>query len=151
MDNIFSDLWNKAVNSPLVELSPRTDGRGALLALESGDALGFDLQRVYFLYDLLANQPRGFHAHLALHQLMICTSGACTVRLESRTGSQSYRLDRPTLGLRIGPMVWREMHDFAPGTVVMVLASAPYDESDYIRSHEAFRQMLAVDHTALVK
>lgn len=140
-----------AVNSPLVELSPITDGRGALLALESGDALGFQLQRVYFLFDLLGDQPRGFHAHRALHQLMICTSGACTVRLEGKSGSQSYRLDRPTLGLRIGPMVWREMHDFTPGTVVMVLASAPYDEADYIRSHDAFRQMLAVDHGSLVQ
>ena len=47
-------------------------------------------------------------------------------------------LDSPDLGLHIGPMIWHEMHDFTPGTVLLVLASAAYDERDYLRDFAAF-------------
>ena len=48
------------------------------------------------------------------------------------------KLDRPDLALEIGPMVWHEMHDFSPDCVMLVLADAPFDESDYIRNYDAF-------------
>jgi hypothetical protein len=36
-------------------------------------------------------------------------------------------------------MVWREMHSFSQGAVLLVLASLPYDEGDYLRSYDEFR------------
>lgn len=36
-------------------------------------------------------------------------------------------------------MIWREIENFSGGSVCLVLASAPYDESDYIRDYENFR------------
>lgn len=47
-------------------------------------------------------------------------------------------LDSPTTGLLIGNMIWREMHDFSPDCVLLVLASEHYDEADYIRNYEDF-------------
>jgi hypothetical protein len=35
-------------------------------------------------------------------------------------------------------MCWREMRNFSPDCVLLVLASDHYDESDYIRDHDAF-------------
>jgi hypothetical protein len=34
--------------------------------------------------------------------------------------------------------MWREMHDFSADCVLLVLASAEYDESDYIRNYDDF-------------
>jgi hypothetical protein len=48
------------------------------------------------------------------------------------------RLDRPSLGLSIGPMIWREMRNFSEDCVLMVLASAPYDPVDYISDYKDF-------------
>ncbi len=47
-------------------------------------------------------------------------------------------LDSPTRGLFIRNMVWREMHDFTPDCVLLVLASEHYDEADYIRNYDLF-------------
>ena len=47
-------------------------------------------------------------------------------------------LDSPTLGLYVGNAVWREMYDFSPDAVLLVLASEPYTEEDYIRSYDMF-------------
>ena len=38
-------------------------------------------------------------------------------------------------------MIWRVLRNFSPGAVVGVLASEAYDESDYIRSYEAFLEL----------
>jgi hypothetical protein len=51
------------------------------------------------------------------------------------------RIDDPETGLTLGPMIWREMTDFSPDCVLMVLADAAYDEADYIRDYAEFLAM----------
>jgi len=38
----------------------------------------------------------------------------------------------------MGPMIWREMSDFSPDCVLMVIADTVYDDSDYIREYDDF-------------
>ena len=38
--------------------------------------------------------------------------------------------------------MWREMFDFSPDAVMMVLASELYDENDYIRNYDEFLEMV---------
>ena len=38
--------------------------------------------------------------------------------------------------------MWREMYDFSPDAVLMVLASEIYKEEDYIRDYDTFLQMV---------
>lgn len=109
----------------LVNLKACGDHRGKLLPLEVGrEFVPFEVKRVYYMYDVPPGESRGKHAHLDLKQILICTSGACTVVCDYGDGrkAEHYRLDRPDLGLVIEGMVWREMIDWAPGTVLMVLA-----------------------------
>jgi len=42
----------------------------------------------------------------------------------------------------IEDLTWREMYDFSPDCVLMVLASEYYDESDYIRDYQEFLQIV---------
>jgi dTDP-4-dehydrorhamnose 3,5-epimerase-like enzyme len=125
----------------LHELQVKGDDRGSLLALEASTGIPFDIARVYYIYGTAPGVERGFHAHKALTQLAICVSGSCTMVLDDGVSRTNVRLDRPDLGLEIGPMTWREMRDFSPGAVLLVLASAPYDEADYIRDYDAFLEM----------
>jgi len=114
------------------------DARGSLVSLEQGGQVGFPIERVYYLFGTKIGAERGFHAHKELRQLAICVSGACTFVLDDGEARQEVRLERPDRGLSIGSMVWREMRDFTPDCVLLVLASAKYDESDYIRDYDAF-------------
>jgi hypothetical protein len=63
--------------------------------------------------------------------------------LDDGTQRHAYVLDRPNLALQIGPMIWREMHDFLPNTVLVVLASAHYSETDYINNYETFISLVS--------
>jgi dTDP-4-dehydrorhamnose 3,5-epimerase-like enzyme len=121
------------------------DARGSLIALEAGRDVPFAIERVYYLFDMAPGAARGFHAHRTLHQWAICVAGSCTMVVDDANRRCSIKLDSPDKALHIGPGVWREMRDFSPGAVLMVLASQPYDEADYIRDFDDFVANRRVD------
>lgn len=114
------------------------DERGSLVAFELGQAIPLDIKRVYYLYGTALGVSRGYHAHHNLTQLAICVAGRCRMVLDNGTTREEAWLDSPTRGLLIEKMIWREMHDFSPDCVLLVLATEHYDESDYIRDYQKF-------------
>ena len=44
--------------------------------------------------------------------------------------------------LILPPLHWLEMVDFEPGTSVLVLASGPHEDSDYLRTYDGFKAFL---------
>ena len=114
------------------------DPRGQLIAIEGDKDLGFPIERVYYIFDTLPGVRRGFHAHKALQQYLICMNGSCKILLDDGREKKIVELNDPSVGLYIGPSTWREMYDFTPGTVLTVLASMRYDEKDYIRNYDEF-------------
>jgi dTDP-4-dehydrorhamnose 3,5-epimerase-like enzyme len=114
------------------------DDRGSLVALERDKALPFDIKRIYYIYRTAEGVSRGFHAHRNLKQVAICVAGRCRMVLDNGVTKEDAWLDCPTRGILIESMVWREMHDFSPDCVLLVLASEHYDESDYIRNYDQF-------------
>ncbi|MBW9243815.1 sugar 3,4-ketoisomerase [Pseudomonas paracarnis] len=114
------------------------DERGSLVALETDRAVPFEIKRVYYIYRTAENVSRGFHAHRNLKQVAICVAGRCRMVIDNGYVREDTWLDCPTKGLLIESMVWREMHDFSPDCVLLVLASEHFDESDYIRNYETF-------------
>ena len=128
--------------SPPRRLNAHDDLRGTLVSIEGSSDLPFAIARVYYIV-AGDGSPRGFHAHRTLQQMMICVHGSCRVILDNGRERSEHILDRPDEGLPVGPMTWREMHDFSPGTVLLVLASAPFDDADYIRDYDVFVREVA--------
>jgi dTDP-4-dehydrorhamnose 3,5-epimerase-like enzyme len=121
-----------------VNLKPLGDDRGSLVALESNKSVPFDIKRVYYIFETQQGVARGFHAHQNLKQLAVCVTGSCRFVLDDGKTRESIVLDSSTTGLIIEDLTWREMHDFTPDCVLMVLANQYYDESDYIRDYQKF-------------
>lgn len=114
------------------------DARGRLIALERSSGIPFEIARVYFIYGTEPGVARGFHAHRALRQWAVCVAGSCTLVLDDGHKTVRINLNRPDEAVEIAPMVWHEMHDFTSDCVLAVLASAPYDEADYLRNYDEF-------------
>lgn len=138
----MADLERDPQFPQMIELSTFKDDRGKLSVIESREGIPFDVQRVYYLYDVPPDAIRGNHAHKRLQQLMIAVSGSLDVLVETSAGREQFRLDSPGEGLYIPRMTWRELSNFTEGTVCMVLASHKYDESDYIHEYETFQERL---------
>ena len=73
--------------------------------------------------------------------MFICVSGQVKIQVKTPFEEEDILLDDPRKGLYIGPMVWREMYDFSPDAVLLVLASKHYDVNDYIRDYEEYEDM----------
>lgn len=121
---------------------PHGDERGQLVAIEALKDLPFEFKRVYYIYDTNDGVRRGFHAHYDLEQILICVSGSCKIHLDNGFETEEVLLDKPYEGLYIANNMWREMYDFTEGAVLLVIASRPYEESDYIRDYNDFIKMV---------
>ena len=117
---------------------PHGDERGQLVALEENKDIPFKIKRVYYMYDTLPGVTRGYHAHKSLEQILICVHGSCKILLDNGEERKTVPLERPYEGLYVANNMWREMYDFSPDAVLMVLASELYDEEDYIRDYDEF-------------
>ena len=121
----------------IIDIRKYTDSRGYLSVIEGGIDIPFDIKRVYYLY-MVPEAARGAHAHKELQQLMIATSGSVHVTLDDGTEKQTFVLDKPWKGLLVVPGMWRDLDNFAGGTVCMVFASEKYVAEDYIRDYNEF-------------
>jgi len=123
----------------IVDLPKISDPRGNLTFIEGQSHVPFDIQRVYYLYDVPGGAERGGHAHKELHQLIIAMAGSFDVVLDDGSEHKRFHLNRSYYGLYVCSMIWRELDNFSSGSVCMVLASNRYDESDYYRDYEQYR------------
>jgi hypothetical protein len=125
-------------NCTVLSLPKIHNRAGNITALNNSVDLPFNIQRVYYLYDIPGGELRGGHAHKALHQLIVAVSGSFDISLDDGLNKKTVSLNRPYYGLHVIPGIWRELSNFSSGAVCLVLASHKYDESDYIRDYSQF-------------
>lgn len=115
---------------------------GYLCYLESAKTVLFTIKRVYYTYGVKEGVIRGHHAHKALEQLLICVYGAIEIMCDNGEKKEYTVLDDPAKGLYVGPGIWHTMKWLKDDSVLLVLASEYYDESDYIRDYDEFIRLV---------
>lgn len=125
----------------IIELDKHHHANGNLSVVENGGLVPFDIKRVYYIYDVPGGEERGGHSHKHLRQFIVAISGSFDVVIEDGVNRRTVTLNRPYLGLLIVPGIWRIINNFSSGSVCLVLASDHYDEADYVRDYEEFKQL----------
>ena len=138
MNNILSDIHSCNV----VELNKVQSPTGNITVVQNGEYLPFDINRVYYLYDVPGGSERGGHAHTKLYQLIVAASGSFDVILKDGKNKKIIQLNRPYFGLLVVPGIWREIINFSSGAICLVLASHKYDEADYIRDFDEYKKYI---------
>ncbi len=115
-----------------------SDRKGNITPIYNSVSIPFDIQRVYYLYDIPSGSKRGGHAHKNLQQLIIAATGSFDVIINDGEKQKTFNLNRPNKGLYIPKMLWRELVNFSGGSICLVLASMVYDEYDYYRDRKEF-------------
>ena len=128
----------KPIELPVVE-----DPQGDLAFAEEESHVPFPIARAFHVYGIPVGAARGGHAHLTLEQAVFCLAGRLEIVVDDGERRRAHVLDDPRRGLYLPPMVWHDIGGFAPGTVYLVLASALFDEADYVRDYEEFLRVRA--------
>jgi WxcM-like, C-terminal len=129
---------DKPGSAGLIVLPEQLDDRGSLVVIESGREVPFNINRVFYSYDVPPNVSRGGHAHRGLQEFIIAVSGSFVVLIDDGVNQGRHVLDQPSTGLYVPPMNWIDLEGFTTGAICLVLASLPYDENDYFRDYDEF-------------
>jgi dTDP-4-dehydrorhamnose 3,5-epimerase-like enzyme len=122
----------------LKEFKVLGDQRGQLVALEANKEIPFNIKRVFYIYGTQPDVPRGNHGHYKTKQFLVSVAGSCKVTLDNGKTKETFDLDKSNLGLFQDALIWGSMHDFSEDCVLLVMADAYYDASDYITNYDDF-------------
>lgn len=122
-----------------ISLPVHPDARGSLTFVEGQQHIPFAIKRAFCMYDIPAGAARGGHALRQCQQFIMALGGTMEVLLDDGRGQRGrVRLDRPSVGLLVSPLVWRELDGFSSGAICLVLASHEFSEADYFRDYHGF-------------
>jgi UDP-2-acetamido-3-amino-2,3-dideoxy-glucuronate N-acetyltransferase len=130
-------MENTNALTKIIEI-PKFDTNGTLCIAEFPTHIPFQINRIFYIFNVAEGEVRGKHTHLQNEQVLFCIKGSIKIALDDGSVKEEVLLDSPNKGVLLETMVWHEMHDFTKDTILLVLASHQYDEGDYIRSYEEF-------------
>lgn len=123
----------------ILQLPKILDDRGNLSFFENSRQIPFDIQRIYWIYDVPGGETRGGHAYRELQEVIIALSGSFDIVLHDGVEEKRFSLNRSYTGLYVPRMIWRRMENFSTNALALIAADAPYDTQDYIRDFEHFQ------------
>lgn len=112
----------------LLNLPSHADARGRLTVAEP--PLPFAPKRVFWITGA-GGQQRGGHRHKLTEMLLVAVQGTIVVAVQSPHERREYPLTSPDQALYLAPEDWHALH-FSDTGVLLVIASLPYDATDYI-------------------
>jgi hypothetical protein len=128
----------KIYDCSIIEFNKIKNRAGNISPIEGLENIPFEIERVFYLYDIPGGEDRGAHAHKECHQLLIAASGSFDIELNDGFNKRTVALNRPYFGLHIPPGIWAAEKSFSSGAICLVLASHVYNDKDYIRDYEEF-------------
>lgn len=126
----------------LCELNKMHDAEGNLTFMYENIHVPFNINRVFYSYDIPGGESRGAHAHKKCHQFLIAASGSFEVALDDGINKRTVLLNRPFWGLHVPPGIWAAEQGFSSGSICLVLASEGYSEDDYIRDYDDYLEYI---------
>lgn len=123
----------------MLEFPQKGDERGHLVIVEGMQDVPFEIKRIFYIYGSDTSVVRGQHANRRTEFVLINVAGQSKVKVLDGKGNEAvFSLNRPHTGIYLPTMVWKDMYDFSPDSVLLVLASEHYDPNEYIRDYELF-------------
>lgn len=127
----------------IINLPKITDPRGNLTYMEYSKILPFEINRVFWTYDVPGGEIRGGHAFHTQEELIIALSGSFDVIITDKYGATTkFQMNRSYYGLYLPPKTWRHIENFSTNSLSLHLSSHQYQPEDYIRDFDELQKSL---------
>lgn len=130
----------------LLQFADFGDERGKLVVIEGDNLSGvpFDIKRVFYIYESDKTVIRGQHANRNSEFVLVNVAGSSKVMITDGVQKEVIELNKPMEAVYIPKMIWKEMYDFSPDSVLLVLANTHYDGTEYIRDYKEYLKEMGV-------
>ena len=121
------------------------DERGRMISINDLiSSIPFAVKRFMEITNVPEGQTRGYHAHKTNDQFLLCFNGRVVVKTIRKNESgelieQSHELNEGDF-LYMPAKTWGEQ-TYMDDAVLHVLCSIKYDEDDYVRDYEEFKEL----------
>ena len=126
----------------IIEFPSINDLRGNLIFMENNLHIPFDIKRIFYVFDVPAGARRGGHAHKTVQEVIIPLAGSIDISVDDGITKNIFHLNKPSQGLYVSSMIWRELYNYSVGSILLVLASTSFDPSDYYKNYQEFLRVL---------
>ena len=123
----------------IIDLPKILDRRGNLSVIEELKDIPFKIERTYYIYDVPGGETRGGHAYKENQEFIVALSGSFDVTIDNGVNRKVFSLNRSYYGLYVPKGLWRQMDNFSTNSLALVLASNPFDQTDYIYDYEQYK------------
>ena len=131
---------NTVFDCSMIDISKIKNEAGNITVLENNTDFPFNVERIFYSYDIPGGENRGGHAHIECHQFLVAASGSFEVVLDDGKTKKTVFLNQPSIGVHVLPGVWASEVNFSSGSICLVMASHKYEEKDYIRDYKKFKK-----------
>lgn len=122
----------------MIKFKEHGDEKGRLVVIEGMHDIPFEIKRVFYIYGSDSDVVRGKHANRRSEFVLINICGSLKVWVHDGQKEEIFVLDSPHTGIYLPKMVWKNMYDFSSDSILLVLASEPYDPEEYIRDFDEY-------------
>ena len=128
----------------IIEFPEMGDERGNLVVVEGEQLVPFKINRVFYMYGSDDTVVRGQHANRESEFVLINVSGTSKVRVTDGRDEAIIELNKPRMGLYLSTMLWKDMYDFSPDSVLLVLTNTHYNGAEYIRDYDEYLREMGI-------
>jgi dTDP-4-dehydrorhamnose 3,5-epimerase-like enzyme len=122
-----------------IDLATYSDpARGSLTVVESLQHIPFSIARIFYMYGVPHDCERGAHAHRETEQVFIAVSGSFSLEVSNPCQRKNFAMSEPHRAVYVPPLFWARVYNFSGDAVCLVLTSALYDSTDYIRDWDEY-------------
>lgn len=118
------------------------DNRGKLVVIEGGQSIPFEIKRVFYIFGSDNSSVRGKHANMNSEFVLINVAGNSKIKVTDGVEELVVNLNKPMMGIYVPRMIWKEMFDFSKDSVLLILASTHYDNSEYIYDFFEYQKLV---------
>ena len=133
----------------IIDLPKILDVRGNLSVIEELINIPFKIERAYYIYDVPGGETRGGHAYKENQEFIVSLSGSFDVVIDNGINQRIFSLNRSYYGLYVPKGLWRQMKNFSTNSLALILASTPFDKTDYIYDYEQYKIMQNEENNSL--
>ena len=128
----------------LLDFKDLGDERGKLVVIEGEHDIPFEIKRVFYIYGSDPNVVRGQHANKQSEFVLVNVSGKSKVRVTDGVSEYIVELNKPMQGIYIPKMIWKDMYDFYPDSVLLVITNTHYNKEEYIRDYNEYLKIMGI-------
>ena len=128
----------------LLDFKDLGDERGKLVVIEGEHDIPFEIKRVFYIYGSDPNVVRGQHANKQTEFVLVNVSGKSKVRVTDGVSEYIVELNKPMQGIYIPKMIWKDMYDFSPDSVLLVITNTHYNKEEYIRDYNEYLKIMGI-------